>query len=46
MVDAGAIDPDQGTGSPALTVGDLTPTAFPHPVVRLEVREPTFLGSC
>jgi len=39
MIPTDTVDPGQSTGSPGFTPRDLTPLAFPHPVVELEVRE-------
>ena len=39
MVATDADNPDQSRNFPDFTPGDLTPAAFPHAIVRLEVRE-------
>ncbi len=39
MVATNTPNPDQSTNLPDFTPKDLTPAAFPHPIVRLEVRE-------
>ena len=39
MVATDAVNRDQGRYFPDFTPGDLTPAAFPHAIVRLEVRE-------